>query len=32
MWRVEAEAIASKGQGGNVHDVRTETNLAARKF
>ncbi|KAJ8519294.1 hypothetical protein ONZ45_g3768 [Pleurotus djamor] len=33
MFRITAEAEASKtGQNGGVHDVRTETNLAARKF
>lgn len=33
MWRVTAESdLARSGQTGNVGDVRTETNLAARKF
>ncbi|KAJ7585233.1 B-cell receptor-associated protein 31-like-domain-containing protein [Mycena floridula] len=34
MFRVQAESDLAKsgGGGGNVGDVRTETNLAARKF
>ncbi|KZW03133.1 B-cell receptor-associated 31-like protein [Exidia glandulosa HHB12029] len=32
MWRIVAEGEASKKDGSPVHDVRTETNLAARKF
>ena len=33
MLRITAEAEAAKASGpGTAHDVRTETNFAARKF
>lgn len=32
MWRIVAESDMAKKDGSAVHDVRTETNLAARKF
>jgi len=32
MWKVTAEADMAKNSGGGMHDVRAETNFAARKF
>ncbi len=32
MWRVTAEAELAKTSGQAAHDVRSETNFAARKF
>ncbi|KAJ3487924.1 hypothetical protein NLI96_g3206 [Meripilus lineatus] len=32
MWRVTAEAELAKTTGQGTHDVRSETNFAARKF
>jgi hypothetical protein len=32
MFRVTAETELAKSGGNHMHDVRTETNFAARKF
>ncbi|KAI0697802.1 B-cell receptor-associated protein 31-like-domain-containing protein [Cytidiella melzeri] len=32
MWRVTAEADIAKNSGNGMHDVRADTNFAARKF